>query len=81
MGLKQSPHQWNKRFDGFVASIGFKKSRYDSCLYFKGSTVEDMVLFVYLCRWYVACEQGEMQGARIKEITRFPVWDEGSRTH
>ena len=50
MGLKQSPHQWNKRFDGFVASIGFKKSRYDSCLYFKGSTVEDMVLFVYLCR-------------------------------
>lgn len=36
-GLKQSPIQWNKRFDSFITSIGFERSQYDSCLYHKRS--------------------------------------------
>ncbi|KAJ4756255.1 reverse transcriptase [Rhynchospora pubera] len=34
-GLKQSPRQWYKKFDAFMASIGFQRSEYDSCVYFK----------------------------------------------
>jgi len=34
-GLKQSPRKWNKRFNEFVARIGFKCSMYDTCVYFK----------------------------------------------
>ncbi|KAJ4804277.1 reverse transcriptase [Rhynchospora pubera] len=30
-GLKQSPRQWYKKFDVFMASIGFQRSEYDSC--------------------------------------------------
>ena len=31
-GPKQSPRQWNKRFDCFVIGISFIKSFYDTCL-------------------------------------------------
>ena len=34
-GLKQSPHQWYKRFDFFMMSHGFKRSEFDSCVYIK----------------------------------------------
>lgn len=34
-GLKQSPRQWNKRFDSFILSKGFSKSPYDSYVYRK----------------------------------------------
>ena len=34
-GLKQSPRQWNKRFDSFMLSHSFKRSKYDSCVYIK----------------------------------------------
>ena len=31
-GLKQSPRQWYKRFDSFMLSHGFKRSKFDSCV-------------------------------------------------
>ena len=34
-GLKQSPRQWYKRFDKFMLSLGYFRSTYDSCVYFK----------------------------------------------
>ncbi|KAG8491187.1 hypothetical protein CXB51_014418 [Gossypium anomalum] len=34
-GLKQSPRQWYKRFDSFMTSHDFKRSSFDSCVYFK----------------------------------------------
>ena len=34
-GLKQSPRQWNLRFDEFMKSIDFTRSAYDSCVYLK----------------------------------------------
>ena len=45
-GLKQSPRQWNKMFDSFVISLGFMRSYYDSCLYYKGHKVEEMVIIL-----------------------------------
>ena len=34
-GLKQSPKQWYKIFDSFMISHDFKRSSFDSCVYFK----------------------------------------------
>lgn len=42
-GLKQSPRQWNKRFDDFVRSKGYVRSDYDSCVYFKKNEKEEYV--------------------------------------
>ncbi|CAM8877223.1 unnamed protein product [Rhodiola kirilowii] len=34
-GLKQSPRQWNIKFNGCMISLGFARSKYDTCLYLK----------------------------------------------
>lgn len=34
-GLRQSPRQWNTRFDEFIVSHGFMRSEYEICVYFK----------------------------------------------
>ncbi|CAM8881217.1 unnamed protein product [Rhodiola kirilowii] len=46
-GLKQSPRLWNKKFDACMLSLGFLRSKYDTCLYFK-SMKSDVVLYVLL---------------------------------
>lgn len=33
-GLKQSPRQWNRRFDEFMRAQGFERSLDDLCVYF-----------------------------------------------
>ncbi|KAG8492605.1 hypothetical protein CXB51_010032 [Gossypium anomalum] len=43
--LKQSPRQWYKRFDSFMTSHDFKRSSFDSCVYFKKNSDGS---FVYL---------------------------------
>lgn len=46
-GLKQSPRQWNLRFNDFMQSQGFERSMYDSCAYFK-SYGEGNVIYLLL---------------------------------
>lgn len=47
--LKQSPREWNHRFDSFMVSQKYKRSEYDPCVYLKGSTIDDMVyLLLYV---------------------------------
>ncbi|KAG9442249.1 hypothetical protein H6P81_018103 [Aristolochia fimbriata] len=43
--LKQSPRQWYKRFDSFMRKIGYFRSKYDNCVYFRKL---DDGSFVYL---------------------------------
>lgn len=45
-GLKQSPRQWNKRFDSFILSQGFTKCPFNSCVYRK--TVSENVFVLVL---------------------------------
>ena len=47
-GLKQSPRQWYKRFDDFVTSIGFVRSKYDCCFYFMSSNSVPVYLSLYV---------------------------------
>jgi hypothetical protein len=46
-GLKQSPRQWNIKFDNCMKSLGFQSSEYDSCLYFK-HVKSDLPIYVLL---------------------------------
>ena len=51
-GLKQSPHQWYKRFDSFMMSHGFKRSEFDSCVYIKfvdGSPIYICCYMLMIC--------------------------------
>lgn len=45
-GLKQSPRQWNKRFDLFMNSIGYQRSQFDSCVYMNGKRGRNQILLL-----------------------------------
>ncbi|KAL2242583.1 UNVERIFIED_CONTAM: Retrovirus-related Pol polyprotein from transposon TNT 1-94 [Sesamum indicum] len=47
-GLKQSPRQWNKKFDEFMLSLNFSRSNYDHCLYFKYVDTTPIFLVLYV---------------------------------
>jgi Reverse transcriptase (RNA-dependent DNA polymerase) len=34
-GLKQAPRQWYKKFDSFMMSHGYQRTKTDPCVYFK----------------------------------------------
>ena len=47
-GPKQSPRQWNRRFDSSMISLGFKRSKYDTCLYHKFSKKNPLYVLLYV---------------------------------
>lgn len=48
-GLKQSPRQWNRRFDQFIKSRKFVRSEHDQCVYTReGSTTDSVYLLLYV---------------------------------
>ncbi|KAL0367227.1 UNVERIFIED_CONTAM: Retrovirus-related Pol polyprotein from transposon TNT 1-94 [Sesamum radiatum] len=47
-GLKQSPRQWNKKFDLFMQYLNFQRSAFDPCLYFKYYSDIPVFLVLYV---------------------------------
>ncbi|CAA7036547.1 unnamed protein product [Microthlaspi erraticum] len=48
-GLKQSPRQWNLKFDSFMKESGFIRRSYDSCVYMRNLNKENAVyLLLYV---------------------------------
>lgn len=48
-GLKQSPRQWNKRFDSFMREQGFERSSRDACVYLRNVETEKAIyLLLYV---------------------------------
>ncbi|KAG8472814.1 hypothetical protein CXB51_034622 [Gossypium anomalum] len=62
-GLKQSPRQWYKRFDSFMTSHDFKRSSFDSCVYFKKNNDGSFVyLLLYVDDMLIAAkDKGEIR--------------------
>lgn len=56
-GLKQSPRQWNKRFDQFMKKKGFCRSEHDMCVYTKKlSEGERVYLLLYVDDMLIAAK-------------------------
>ncbi|GJY33134.1 retrotransposon protein, putative, ty1-copia subclass [Tanacetum coccineum] len=55
--LKQSPMQWYRRFDEYMLSNGFKRSSYDSCVYYRSyAPGEYIYLLLYVDDMLIACK-------------------------
>ena len=79
-GLKQSPRQWYKRFDSFIATHDFKRSSYDSCVYFKKS---DDGSFIYLLLYVddmliTANDKEEIGKVKVQISKEFEMKDVGA---
>ncbi|KAG8472960.1 hypothetical protein CXB51_035039 [Gossypium anomalum] len=78
-GLKQSPRQWYKRFDSFMASHDFKRSSLDSCVYFKKNSNGSFVyLLLYVDDLLIAAkDKGEIRKVKAQVSEEFEMKDLG----
>ncbi|KAG8474589.1 hypothetical protein CXB51_031229 [Gossypium anomalum] len=83
-GLKQSPRQWYKRFDSFMTSHDFKRSSFDSCVYFKKNNDGSFVyLLLYVDDMLIAAkDKGEIRKvkAQLSEEFEMKDWDQQKNT-
>ncbi|GJR93543.1 retrovirus-related pol polyprotein from transposon TNT 1-94 [Tanacetum coccineum] len=62
-GLKQSPRQWYKRFDEYMLSNGFKRSSYESCVYYRSYALGEYIyLLLYIDDILIACKSKDKIG-------------------
>ncbi|KAL2243577.1 UNVERIFIED_CONTAM: Retrovirus-related Pol polyprotein from transposon RE1, partial [Sesamum indicum] len=47
-GLKQASRQWNEEFTTKIKALGFVQSKYDYCLFTKGTGIHFIALLVYV---------------------------------
>ena len=78
-GLKQSPRQWYLKFDLFMVEIGFVRSQYNWCVYFKD---QKGVGYVYLLLYVddmliVSKEKSEINRLKSLLSKRFQMKDLG----
>ncbi|KAG8493469.1 hypothetical protein CXB51_010771 [Gossypium anomalum] len=78
-GLKQSPRQWYKRFDSFMTSHDFKRSSFDSCVYFKKNSDGSFVyLLLYVDDMLIAAkDKGEVRKVKARLNEEFEMKDLG----
>ncbi|KAG8491868.1 hypothetical protein CXB51_015214 [Gossypium anomalum] len=78
-GLKQSPRQWYKRFDSFMASHDFKRSSLDSCVYFKKNSNGSFVyILLYVDDMLIAAkDKGEIRKVKAQLSEEFEMKDLG----
>ncbi|KAG8488904.1 hypothetical protein CXB51_016855 [Gossypium anomalum] len=79
-GLKQSPRQWYKRFDSFMTSHDFKRSSFDSCVYFKKNSDGSFVyLLLYVDDMLIAAkDKREIRKVKAQLSEEFEMKDLGS---
>jgi Reverse transcriptase (RNA-dependent DNA polymerase) len=81
-GLKQSPRQWNKRFDEFMLSLGFTQSKHDCCLYMKrvnDGTFGFIMLALYVDDMLIAAKnKSDVTKLKAQLSSEFSMKDLGS---
>lgn len=78
-GLKQSPRQWYKRFDTFMLSQGFKRSDYDSCVYYKSANNLSIYLLLYVDDMLIAAkDKTEIEKLKGQLSNKFEMKDLGA---
>ncbi|KAG8472856.1 hypothetical protein CXB51_034830 [Gossypium anomalum] len=77
--LKQSPRQWYKRFDSFMTTHDFKRSSFDSGVYFKKNSDGSFVyLLLYIDDMLIAAkDKGEIRKVKAQLSEEFKMKDLG----
>ncbi|GJW81925.1 copia LTR rider [Tanacetum coccineum] len=70
-GLKQSPRQWYRRFDEYMLSNEFKRSSYDSCIYYRSYALGKYIyLLLYVDDMLIACKSKAEIGSTMTLLKR-----------
>jgi hypothetical protein len=76
-GLKQDPRAWYGRIDGFLMSLGFTKSKFDSNIYFKIVNDEPVILLVYVEDLILTGEEKVIIDCKKNPVVEFEMKDLG----
>ena len=75
-GLKQSPHQWDKRFDSFITMLNFTRRQYDSCVYLKKKSSSPTYFLLYVDDILIAAKDAfEIQNIEDRLSKEFKMKD------
>ncbi|KAG8498352.1 hypothetical protein CXB51_007022 [Gossypium anomalum] len=79
LDVKTSPRQWYKRFDSFMTSHDFKRSSFDSCVYFKKNSDGSFVyLLLYVDDMLIAAkDKREIRKVKAQLSEEFEMIDLG----
>jgi hypothetical protein len=79
-GLKQSPRQWYKRFDSFMVNIGYSRSEYDNCVYFRKLSDSCFIyLLLYVDDMLIAAkDKSEIHKLKVQLNGEFEMKDLGA---
>ena len=70
-GLKQSPRQWNIKFDKCMRTLGFARSKFDTCLYFKGiNTKSSLYIMLYVDDILLICASSVLISVVKKDLLK-----------
>lgn len=77
-GLKQAPKNWYDRVTTFLSSLGFRRSRYDLCVYFAWRSSDCMFLAFHVDDFVIATSSGDWEDEFIKAFAKeFEIKDLG----
>ena len=78
-GLKQSPRQWYKKFDGFMQTSGYLRCNTDHCHYFKKVGSSYIILLLYVDGMLVVgLDMGEINKLKKQLSNEFEMKDLGA---
>ena len=78
-GLKKSPRQWKRIFDEFIMKIGFSRSMFDTCVYFKLLSIGFIYWLLYVHDILIASsDKGEIDKLKLLLKGIFEMKDLGA---
>uniref|UniRef100_A0A803QFD1 Reverse transcriptase Ty1/copia-type domain-containing protein n=1 Tax=Cannabis sativa TaxID=3483 RepID=A0A803QFD1_CANSA len=79
-GLKQAPRQWNRKFDAFMINHEFNRSYHDTYLYYKGSSIKDVIYLLLYVDDMLILSQEISRVDMVKDLlkTKFEMKDLGN---
>lgn len=81
-GLKQSPKMWYQKFDTYVLSLGFVRSKSDHCVYFKFDGDHFLVIALYVDDMlFIGKGKGLIAELKSQLSAKFDMKDLGAARH
>ena len=81
-GLKQSSNVWGKTFERFMLKQGFKQSKLDTCIYFRGTGLNRIILGIHVDdQAIIGPSIDVIRKFKAELATEFKMKDLGAPTH
>jgi hypothetical protein len=79
-GLKKSGHAFNKKFNGVLKAVGFKRSSFDPCFYFLRDK-EELIVVIHVGDFLFQGESERIEELCLKKLSEYMKFTGGNVCH